>query len=183
MRTFWVALLLVFSVFPSYAEVNYHGGENINVNQPCVDDWISVMETIDGRHSIVNLCSTIGVKILGDINGGSRVSIRAGDQGVLIAGMIDGPSTNVTIYTSGPVIIQGKVDNVMSKLDIEDSASIQIMKKIDGGPSDWRILKSRGNVDIAEVGDRIVLTTCIGHDPTTPHRGNDAVFEPVPCGW
>ena len=67
------------------------------------------------------------------------------------------PSTNVTIYTSGPVIIQGKVDNVMSMLDIEDSASIQIMGKIDGGPSDWRVLKSRGNVDIAEVGDRIVL--------------------------
>jgi hypothetical protein len=47
----------------------------------------------------------------------------------------------------------------------------------------WRILKSRGNVDIAEVGDRIVLLTCVGHDPTTPHQGNDAVFEPVPCGW
>ena len=119
MRTFWVALPLVVSVFPSYAEVNYHGGENININQPCVDDWVSVVETIDGRHSVVNLCSNIGVKILGDVNGGSRVSIRAGDQGVLIGGMIDGPSTNVTIYTSGPVIIQGKVDNVMSKLDIE----------------------------------------------------------------
>src|SRR6516225_6153801 len=141
MRTFLVVLPLVFCVLPAYAEVNYHGGENINITQPCVDDWVRVMETIDGRQSVVNLCSTIGVKILGDINGGSRVSIRSGDQGVLIAG------------------------------------------KIDGGPSDWRILKSRGNVDIAEVGDRIVLTTCIGHDPTTPHRGNDAVFEPVPCGW
>ena len=91
MRTFWVALPLVVSVFPSYAEVNYHGGENININQPCVDDWVSVVETIDGRHSVVNLCSNIGVKILGDVNGGSRVSIRAGDQGVLIGGMIDGP--------------------------------------------------------------------------------------------
>src|SRR6516162_7650015 len=79
MRTFWVALPLVFSVFPSYAEVNHHGGENININQPCVGDWINVMETIDGSHSVVNLCSTISVKILGDINGGSRVSIRAGD--------------------------------------------------------------------------------------------------------
>ena len=183
MRTFWIALPLVFSVFPSYAEVNYHGGENINITQPCVSDWVNVMETIDGRNSVVNLCSTIGVKILGDINGGSRVSIHAGDQGVLIAGMIDGSNTKVTINTSGPVVIQGKVDNVTSRLDIEDSASIQIIGKIDGGPSDWRILKSRGNVDIAEVGDRIVLLTCIGHDPTTPHRGNDAVFEPVPCGW
>ena len=183
MRTFLVALPLVFCVLPACAEVNYHGGENININQPCVGDWVNVMETIDGRHSAVYLCSTIGVKIFGDINGGGRVSIRAGDQGVLIAGTIDGPNTNVTIYTSGPVVIQGKVDNVMSMLDIEDSASIQIMGKIDGGPSDWRVLKSRGNVDIAEVGDRIVLLTCIGHDPTTPHRGNDAVFEPVPCGW
>jgi|SRR5215469_16969239 len=72
---------------------------------------------------------------------------------------------------------------VMSMLDIEDPASIQIMGKIDGGPSDWRVLKSRGNVDIAEVGDDIVLLTCIGHDPTTPHRGNEAAFEPVPCAW
>jgi len=119
MRTFWVALPLVFCVLPACAEVNYPGGENIKVTQPCLDNWVNVMETIDGRNSVVNLCSTIGVKILGDINGGSRVSIRAGDQGVLIAGMIDGPSTNVTIYTSGPVVIQGKVDNVMSKLDIE----------------------------------------------------------------
>ena len=141
------------------------------------------METIDGRNSVVNLCSTVGVEILGDINGGSRVSIHAGDQGVLIAGMIDGPNTNVTIYTSGPVVIQGKVDNVMSMLDIEDSASIKVMGKIDGGPSDWRILKSRGNVDISDVGDRIVLLTCIGHDPAPPHSGNDAAFEPVPCAW
>ena len=119
MRTLLVALPFVFCVLPACAEVNYHGGENIKITQPCVGDWVNVMETIDGRNSVVNLCSTIGVKILGDINGGSRVSIRAGDQGVLIAGMIDGPSTNVTIYTSGPVVIQGKVDNVMSKLDIE----------------------------------------------------------------
>ena len=102
MRTFLVTLPLVFCVLPAYAEVNYHGGENINITQPCVDDWVRVMETIDGRQSVVNLCSTIGVKILGDINGGSRVSIHSGDQGVLIVGMIDGPSTNVTIYTSGP---------------------------------------------------------------------------------
>ena len=183
MRMFLVAFPLLFCVLPACAEVNYHGGENIKITQPCVSERVNVMEAIDGRNSVVNLCSTIGVKILGDINGGSRVSIHAGDQGVLIAGMIDGPNTNVTINTSGPVIIQGKVDNVMSRLDIEDSASIQIMGKIDGGPSDWRILKSRGNVDIAEVGDRIVLLSCIGHDPTTPHRGNDAVFEPVPCGW
>ena len=183
MRTFLVALPLVFCVLPTCAEVNYHGGENIKITQPCVSDWVKVMETIDGRNSVVNLCSTIGVKILGDITGGSRVSIHAGDQGVLIAGMIDGPNTNVTIYTNGPVVIQGKIDNVMSMLDIEDSASIQVMGKIDGGPSDWRILKSRGNVDISEVGDRIVLLTCIGHDPATPHRGNDAAFEPVPCAW
>jgi len=101
MRTFLVVLPLVFCVLPAYAEVNYHRGENINITQPCVDDWVRVMETIDGRQSVVNLCSTIGVKILEDINDGSRVSISAGDQGVLIAGMIDGPSTNVTIYTSG----------------------------------------------------------------------------------
>jgi hypothetical protein len=183
MRTFWVALPLVFSVLPACAEVKYHGGENITINQPCVSDWVNVTETIDGRKSVVNLCSTIGIKILGDINGGSRVSIHAGEQGVLIAGMIDGPNTNVAIYSSGPVVIQGKVDNVMSMLDIEDSASIQIMGKIDGGPSDWRILKSRGNVDIAEVGDRIVLLSCIGHDPTTAPWGKDAVFEPVPCAW
>ena len=91
MRTFLVTLPLVFCVLPAYAEVNYHGGENINITQPCVDDWVRVMETIDGRQSVVNLCSTIGVKILGDINGGSRVSIHSGDQGVLIVGMIDGP--------------------------------------------------------------------------------------------
>ena len=102
---------------------------------------------------------------------------------MLIAGKIDGPNTNVTINTGGPVLIEGKIDNPMSSLDIEDSASIKIMGKIDGGPSNWRILKSRGNVEIAEVGDRIVLLSYIGHDPTTPHRGNDAVFEPVPCGW
>ena len=183
MRTFLVALPLVFCVLPASAEVNYHGGENIKITQPCVSDWVKVMETIDGRNSVVNLCSTVGVEILGDINGGSRVSIHAGDQGVLIAGMIDGPNTNVTIYTSGPVVIQGKVDNVMSMLDIEDSASIKVMGKIDGGPSDWRILKSRGNVDISDVGDRIVLLTCIGHDPAPPHSGNDAAFEPVPCAW
>jgi hypothetical protein len=183
MRTFLVALPLMFCVPSAHAEVDYHGGENIHINQACISDWVNVMETIDGRHSVVNLCSTVGVKVLGDINGGSHVSIRAGDQGVLIAGKIDGPNTNVTINTSGPVLIEGKIDNLMSSLDIEDSASIQIMGKIDGGPSDWRILKSRGNVDIAEVGDRIVLLSCIGHDPTTPHRGDDAAFEPVPCGW
>src|SRR5215467_2388527 len=152
MRTLLVALPFVFCVLPACAEVNYHGGENINITQPCVNDWVNVIENIDGRNSVVNLCSTIRVKILGDINGGSHVSIHAGNQGVLIAGMIDGPNTNVTIYSSGPVVIQGKVDNVMSMLDIEDSASIQIMGKIDGGPSDWRVLKSTGNVDIAEVG-------------------------------
>ena len=178
-----VCILLVFRVIPACAEVNYHGGENIKITQPCVSDWVNVLGTIDGRNSVVTLCSTSGVKILGYINGGSRVSIHAGDQGVFIAGMIDGPNTNVTIYYSGPVVIQGNVDNVMSMLDIEDSASIQIMSKIDGGPSDWRILKSRGNVDIAEVGGRIVLVSCIGHDPTTSHRGKDAVFEPVPCAW
>jgi hypothetical protein len=171
MRAFLLALPLPFCVLPAYAEVNYHGGENININQTCVSDWVNVMETIHGRKSVVNLCSTIGVKIWGDIDGGSRVSIQAGDEGVSISGKIDGPNTNVTINTSGPVVIQGKVDDVMSMLDIEDSASIQIMGKIDGGPSDWRILKSRGNVDIAEVGDRIVLLSCIGHDPTTPYRG------------
>src|SRR6516162_11034782 len=80
---------------------------------------------------------------------------------------IHSPASGKGGHESGPVVIQGKVDNVMSMLDIEDSASIQIMGKIDGGPSDWRILKSKGNVDIAEVGDRIVLLTCIGHDLTT----------------
>ena|SRR6516164_11745540 len=183
MRTVLIAYPLVFCVLPACAEVNYHGGKDIKITQPCVSDWVNVMDTIDGRNSVVNICSTTGAKILGDINGGSRVSIRAGDQGVLISGKIDGPNTNVTINTSGPVLIEGKIDNLMSSLDIEDSASIKIMGRIDGGPSDWRILKSRGNVEIAEVGDRIVLLSCIGHDPTTPHRGDDAVFEPVPCGW
>ena len=183
MRMVLIVFPLVFCVLPACAEVNYHGGRNIKITQPCVSDWVNVMDTIDGRNSVVNICSTTGAKILGDISGGSRVSIRAGDQGVLISGKIDGPNTNVTINTSGPVLIEGKIDNLMSSLDIEDSASIKIMGRIDGGPSDWRILKSRGNVEIAEVGDRIVLLSCIGHDPTTPDRGNDAVFEPVPCGW
>ena len=76
MRTFWVALPLVFGVLPTCAEVNYHGGENININQPCVGDWVNVMETIDGRHSAVYLCSTIGVKIFGDINGDGSVDLN-----------------------------------------------------------------------------------------------------------
>jgi hypothetical protein len=135
--------------------------------------------------SDINICTTGGVEIDGDVDGHGhpgtlKIVITAGPEGVHVLGKVDG-GARLEIDTDGPVIIDDKVDNASSFLDVKRSSSILIGDKIDGSGA-YHSLRSSGTVKIGHVGQGIHLTVCSGHVPTYLH-GSDSIqlVTPASC--